>query len=153
MKVNPSVNNRLLDKISSEDAIFTILSSICGCFCCMPLERKEGEERRHVDTLVVSQRLESQHQEKTLLLRGAALASLFTIHKIQASLLKSLQAFHISVVSDRHVSSTFLPPSFGFWFPNFRCILCNFVSFNGFKTCVHLRMCSWLLCVDSMAAN
>lgn len=56
------------------------------------------ENKGHGGELKFSQRLESQHQEKTLLLRGAALASLFTIHKIQVSLSNSVQAFHISVV-------------------------------------------------------
>lgn len=64
--------------------------------------------------LKFSERLESQHQEKTLLLRGAALASLFTIHKIQVSLSNSVQAFHISVVSRQTSASSLLLSVFGF---------------------------------------
>ena len=81
-------------------------------------ERDEGESKeRQADRFKFSQRLESQHQEKTLLLRGAALASLFTIHKIQVSLSHSVQAFHISVVVRQTPgSSPALPLSL--WFPD-----------------------------------
>lgn len=65
-------------------------------FLSLHADLKKGEKKvKQVDRLKFSQRLESQHQEKTLLLRGAALASLFTIHKIQVLLSNSVQAFHI----------------------------------------------------------
>lgn len=70
-------------------------------------DRRKREEKkiRQADEVKFSQRFESQHQEKTLLLRGAALASLFTIHKIQVLLSNSVQAFHISVVERQTTAS------------------------------------------------
>ena len=76
--------------------------------------RKQRKIIRHRDMLKFSERLDSQHQEKTLLLRGAALASLFTIHKIQVSLSNSVQAFHISVVCRQTTASSLLLSVFGF---------------------------------------
>lgn len=95
---------------------------ICGvkkgeyvCSCCIALTwRKDRKITGHGDMLKFSERLESQHQEKTLLLRGAALASLFTIHKIQVSLSNSVQAFHISVVCRQTSASSLLLSVFGF---------------------------------------
>lgn len=79
---------------------------------------QEGEKRQKHKRQKVkfSQRSESQHQEKTLLLRGAALASLFTIHKIQVLLSNSVQAFHINVCIRQ--TTRFLPLLLRLWFPN-----------------------------------
>ena len=87
----------------------------------LPLADRRGWGKKDKYTFVVSQRLGRQHQEKTLLLRGAALASLFTIHKIQVSLSNTVQAFHISVAiwqttTYSHFLST---PYCCLWYPSF----------------------------------
>lgn len=81
------------NRLKSDRSWKTKLFFVASCW------KKQGRGKvRQLDKCKFSQRLESQHQEKTLLLRGAAIASLFTIHKIQVSLSNNVQAFHISVV-------------------------------------------------------